>query len=493
MTAGKLTALPVGEWGPDTGILTGSAEVKGCIPLSGRYAPLADLAPIRADAKLNDACIGGFSCYGSTGQSAAFLGDSGRLYRIINKSPTDVSKTGGYTASADWCWKFEQFGNNVIAVARGAPTQRYIIGSDSQFSDLANAPQGDTVFRIRQQLFVCQNQTVNVSGFNNITVWDPLTAGAQAFSGTLRQDAGIIVAGYGGEQGAIFQERGIVRITYTGGSVPYIFDEIEGARGLCSPNAYAVWGKGCFCVAEDGFYYFDGATSTPIGENKVDRYFSQLLNYPYRGKVWSAIDAKRKCWMVGFPSGASQVCNEVLIYSWADQKWTHDYFNSQYGFELARTGVSADDSAEIIRLFGTQVENDPAFANVSVDSAIWRESRKEWAVVDGSRTVMQFTGANRAATLNTGVIEPIPGKNVFVSELYPVTDAETGVSATLEARARRLGQSNIIVSNATMNTNGVIPVRGQGRYLSATITIAAGTTWTEVDGLQSDGVPAGGR
>ena len=105
----------------------------------------------------------------------------------------------------------------------------------------------------------------------------------------------------------------------------------------------------------------------------------------------------------------------------------------------------------------------------------------------------QFTGANRAATLNTGVIEPIPGKNVFVSELYPVTDAETGVSATLEARARRLGQSNIIVSNATMNSNGVIPVRGQGRYLSATITIAAGTTWTEVDGLQSDGVPAGGR
>lgn len=485
--------IPFGQFAPDQSVIGGQSQTcKGVLPLSGRYAPLPDLQQVRAGSMINDPCLGGKSFYDSNGFPVTFLADQGRLYRVAGKVPADASKSGGYAFSYDWGVTFEQFGDNIVAVGRGEDPQRYVLGSSSVFADLENAPQGDTVFRIRQHLFICSGNIVNCSGFNNITVWGNVPE-SQAFINEVNQSAGLIVAGWGGEQGAIFQERGIIRLTYQGGAAPFIFDDVEGGRGVCGPNAWSPWGKIAFCVAEDGFYTFDGLAATPIGGNRVDRYFSNRLNYGYRHKVWAAIDAKRKCWMVAFPTDGAITPTEVLIYSWADDKWTHDEFDSQFGLEIHREPVDADDEAGLIELFGTANADDPVFANVSADSPIFRESRKEWAAVDGDRKLCQFTGANRAATLSTATYD-VAGRKTFTTELWPVVDAAPeSVTGQVATRLRRLDESETVSPEAQMNSEGFCPVYAEGRYLRGIVNIAAGATWTEATGIHSDGSESGER
>ncbi len=485
--------IPFGQFAPDQSIISGQSPlIKGALPLSGRYAPLPDLQQVRAGSMINDPCLGGRSFYDSNGFPVTFLADQGRLYRVVGKVPTDVSKSGGYAFSFDWAVTFEQFGNNVVAVGRGVNPQRYIMGSSSVFADLANAPQGDTAFRIRQHLFICDGNVVNVSAFNNITDWTP-SFDTQAFQAEVNQANGLIVAGWGGEQGAIFQERSIVRVTYTGAGAPFILDEVEGGRGVCGPNAWSPWGKIAFCVAEDGFYTFDGLAATPIGANRVDRYFANKLNYGYRHKVWSAVDAKRKCWMVAYPTDGFITPNEALIYSWADDTWTWDEFDSQFGLEVHREPVNADDEAGLIEMFGTANADDPVFANVSADSPIFRESRKEWAVIDGDRKLCQFTGPNRAASFSTATYDVV-GRQTFVSELHPIIDAAPEfVTGQIATRLRRLDETETVSPESPMNSEGFCPVYAEGRYMRGMVNVAAGATWTEATGVHTDAGESGER
>lgn len=482
------TVIPFGEWTPDTSVLSGASDIKGVISKSGRYAPLPDLVPM-GSTPLNDGCIGGAGVYSSTGVPHIFLGDRARLYRVASGNPADVSKSGGYVADRDWAWTFCQFGDNIIAVARGVAPQVYQLGASSLFANLANAPLGDVVFRVRQHVFICAGRTINVSGFNDSTAWTPDPA-TQAFQNTIGQEAGLIVAGWGGEQGAIFQERGIVRLTYQGGAAPFIFDEVEGGRGACSPHAVVPWGRTAYVAAEDGFYVFDGMQALPIGQHKVDQWFTDRLNYAYRYKVWSAIDAGRKTWMVAFPSGGATSCNTVLLYSWADQRWSYDVLDSQFGLEIPKPGVSADDAAAITALFGTAAADS---IEVSADAAIWRDSRRQWAVVNSGRYLSQFTGSNRAAVLETGVFEPNPGRKIYLSGVAPVIDAapET-MTCAIKSRLQRLDEEDLEADSSIVNEEGRAELRVEGRYMSAKIDILADADWTEATGIIPD-VGAGGE
>jgi hypothetical protein len=476
---------------PDKGVASGTARVaKGVLSQSKRYAPLPRLQVYGPGVPLNDACLGGAGFYDSTGAPVTFVGDTGRLYRLTGKSPADVSKSGGYSADTDWAWGFEQFGDNIVAVARGPKPQRFVLGSSDTFADLENAPDGDVVFRIRQHLWICGGLTANWCAFNNITDWEPDFA-TQAGSTVLGQDAGIIVAGIGGEQGAIFQERGVTRVTYQGGDVPWVLDEVEGGRGACSPTAVRRWGTGAFVCAEDGFYFFDGIQAQPIGANRVDKTFVSELNYPHRARVTSAIDTGAKTWMIAYPAGSSSVCNKVLMYSWADDRWTHDDIDVQALFEMPRDGVDADDQEGIEALVGTAVADD---IDISVDSSIWRESRRGWAAVTPERKVATFTGAPRAARVETGEFEPNAAIQTHVSEVWPITDAEPGhLTASVYVKPYRLGEKPVLADTAGMNETGCCEVRAEGRFMRCEVAIEPGAPWTEANGVHWDGEPAGER
>ncbi len=487
------TPIPFAAYEPDKGKASGASfEAKGVISQAKRYVPMLSPKAYKANAITNDQMIGGFGCYSSGNVPYNFVGDRSRLYRLVNKAPVDISKSGGYAADPSWGWNFAQFGDNIIGASRGADVaQRFLIGTDSAFDDLDNAPAGDVVFRIREHLWICNGREANWSGFNNITQWEPDLA-TQAGATTVGQDNGLIVAGIGGEQGAIFQERGIVRVTYTGASAPWNLDEVEGGRGAFGPRAVCRWGRGAFAASEGGIYFWNGQDIDPIGQDQVDKTFSSNLNYAYRSRVCVELDTDLKCLMVSYPSGSASYPNKQLIYSFTDRRWTNDDMDLPMLFNMPREGVTMDDAQGIIDLFGSA--NMDELVGVSMDDPAWRESRRSWAGANLNREVVTFTGTTRPATIETGQFEPNPGGQTYVSEIKPLIDATPGmVTAELLVREQRMDEAEILMDEAAMNEYGTCDLRGEARFMRARLKVAAGADWTEATGILSDARASGGR
>jgi hypothetical protein len=484
------TPIPFAAWEPDRSELVAPAMIRGVLSKGGTYVPFPSLTSYRGGVPLNDAAIGAATCYAASGSAETFLGDRSRLYRMASGAPADVSQPGGYAADADWAWQFCQFGDNIIAVAGGVTPQRYQLGTSTLFADLGGAPpSADCAGRIRQWLFLAKDRIVSVSGINNVTDWtyDLATQGLQT---TLSQEAGRTTKIIGGENGAIFQERGITRVAFTGGAIPFLFDEIEGGRGCASPNGVSTFGRVSYVVAEDGFYIYDGLETKAIGAGRVDDWWTERLNYGYRHRISCAFDARRKTWLIAYPTGGATSPTEILAYNVADNRWTYTELPTHLLFEMPYAGASLDDDAAIAALAGT---TDLDSIAISVDSPLWAESRRQWAAVGETRAVSLFTGAPVAATVQTSTFEPTPGLLTHVTELWPITDAASAdVTGTLLTRLHT--RSAAETSNAApMIDQGFCPVRTEGRYLRAQVDIAAGADWTEVNGVHVDGRVSGGR
>jgi hypothetical protein len=485
--------VPFGEWMPDAGILASTAhDIRGVFSYGGRYMPLRQPVRYSINARTVDRCLGHYAAKQSNGQVANFFGDRSRLYRLTDRVMVDVSRPGGYSADGDAAWKIDQFNNYVIASCRGAPVQILEMGGTSSFLDLGGgAGEADTGGRIGPHFVLAQGNEIRISAFNNPTDYAP-APDTQAAIAYVDQRGGLCHAIIGGtDVGAIFQERAISRMAYVGGVTAFDLQQVEANRGCLGPNAVAALGRLFFYASEDGFFIFDGAQSIPIGENKVDRYFADKLNYAYRNRVSCAIDTERKAFMVAFPSGNNPDITERLIYSIPDKRWTHEEYVGQLLLEMPREAVSLDDEVAVAALAGTT--NLDAIS-ISVDSPIWRETRKQWGAIDADRYLVLFEGATREAVLWTPTVEMAPGMIGYVSEVMPVTNAPmAGVSAQIAWHRHRLDEAAETSGAAAMNIYGACPVRATGRYLRAGVTIAAETEWSEAAGVHSDARAISGR
>jgi hypothetical protein len=267
---------------------------------------------------------------------------------------------------------------------------------------------------------------------------------------------------------------------------------MEGSRGACSPGAVKAWAAGGFVCAEDGFYYWNGTSLEPIGAGRVNKHFTSILNYPYRGRITSALSADKSSVMFAVPTGSSLVPNYQFIYNFEDNRWTNDDQACQLLIELPRGGISADDSAAIIEAFGTDIADD--LTGISVDSPAWRESRRDWAAVGTDRQVQTFTGSNRKAVISTGEVEPNPTMQSKVTELWPVINGRPGTITARVYGKNAMHEDEALVAVATTNQRGIAkPKRAKRRFLRYEFEIAAGAPWSEAVGTHADTTAAGGR
>ncbi len=485
----RKTPLPFAEWAPDQSTVAGvAAEAKGVIYIGGRYAPDKDFIALKAGASIGGTAIGGAAYHQDGVNVRTFVGDEGALYEIVARTPQDVSTIGGYAANPDWVWSFEQFGTSIFATARGLPNvQYYTFGSSTRFADLTGPGASDGVFRIREHLFSGKAFTMKYSDFNSPFNWSIGVGASVAGSFDLPHDGGLFVRGFGGQSGVIFQERKIHRLTYTGGDVPFERDEIEDKVGCMAPNAATRYGNLIYFASEDGFRVTDGNSSQAIGTNQIDRYFASRLNYAQRARISMAVDMERRLLRCIFPTGGNGRPSEMLTYSIADQKWTHDDTELDLIFEAPRAGISVNDDAAIAAVAGSSIVDE---VNIPVDSPVWLESRKQVLAVNRLGEAGTLEGSNRAATLETSYGQITPGRTTFVSEVWPVTDA-ANVSAVITSKLHRLSDTPTSTSTATMNYAGFVPVLAEGRWIKAQVTIPYGTSWTEASGVAWDARQAG--
>ena len=318
------TRIIFGEWTPDQPGIAGSVtEAVNCYPVANGYAALKKFDPYpNADTVASETLLNAFAGKFAS-QNNLFAASSAKIYKFDsgNNAYLDVSKAGGYSATS---WDVTQFGPKMILANGTNKLQAYSLAGSSVFADLsADAPTAKYVTVVRDFVVAANvsggESTVYWSDINNETNWTP-SASSQSDSQVL-PDGGDVTGVSGGEYGLIFLERAIYRMTYSGSPFFFQFDAISRAIGCISNGSIAQLADKTYFLADDGFYVCNGQTVTPIGAEKVNRWFFENAAPDLLVNGMSAtVDPIRSLilWIVPTNGG-----NKLLIYNAQIDKWSY--------------------------------------------------------------------------------------------------------------------------------------------------------------------------
>jgi len=328
------------EWTPDQPSIVENLQVAlNVVPTSIGFAPFPTAVDYSASASeaLNATTVGRFN-----GTTTIFAGGATKLFKYDTSdlSLNDISKSGGYTGVKRW--NFVQFGETVLAANNVNRLQSYKIGTSTTFNDVAvNAPIAKYVTVVRD-FVVCANldsgtnaNKVQWSDINDESDW---TVGATSQSDfQIIADGGNITGLSGGEFGLVLLDRAIVRMSYIGSHFFFQFDVIARNIGCVEGNSVTKYGNITYFLSDDGFYSCDGNSVTPIGTQRVDKWFYSNANPSQLHEMSSTIDPIRKLVMWDFVNifgGRS-----IIIYNWQVNKWSYADTDVDYIYNLASGGI----------------------------------------------------------------------------------------------------------------------------------------------------------
>ena len=484
--------LPVADYMPDlpaNNASNGSANLTNLYPRTKQsYGPVNSLAVYSSNA-LDGTCIGAITVPDTAGNNYTFAGDANSLYLLSPGNPALTKVGTGFSVPAFESWNFALYGQRVIAVAQGQPTQSFILDSSTSFAALSSsAPQARYCVVVRDWLVAAntydsvngaQPQRVQWCAIDDPTTWPAagsnteaqLQAGSQLFPGDQGWIQGI-VGNLGTSDGAIFFERAIWRMVYAGSPVVWSFYPCEGVRGTPAPRSIAQLGAVVFYLGEDGFYAFDGSVSKPLGVDRVDKTFWDSVNQSFLFNVIATVDPINRLIMWIYPSTSSSngVPDSMLIYNWALDKWGFAQISAEFIFRALSQGYSLEGLDAV----SSSLDALP----FSLDSRVWTGGNIVIGAFDSSHKLSYFTGTVLNASADTVEAEPYPqtefftrmnlaSRRAFVFESEPVID---GAAPTVSIGARsRLIDTPAYSAPTSQNAVGRCPHRVDARYVRARI------------------------
>jgi hypothetical protein len=471
-----------GEWMPDQPGISGTLrEAKNVIPLSNGYGPLASSGTFSNSAaqQLNSAFVGRFST-----ATTVFGGGSSRLYKFnpADLNMDDVSKlvTGNpadYTTTTKW--RFAQFGNVIIAASGTNKLQSWTSQVSTNFDDLAAAAPTAKYISIVRDFVVAANEATNPnrvywSDINDETNWTPGVNSQSDIQDI--PDGGNIQGITGGEFGLVFLERAIVRMSYIGAPLFFQFDTISRNLGCYEPNSIVQYGNTSWFLSDDGFYQCDGQNVTPIGVERIDKFFYADLDQTKIEQMSSAVDPINKLVIWCYPNNSET--NSLLIYNWQLNRWSRGVTSADKIASLASSGVTL----EALDLYGN-IDTLP----FSLDSRQWVGGKLVLGGVDADKLVA-FDAANLAPEIITGDMM-LDGLNSLVTLARPQIN---GGSANVAVASRsRLDQTVVYSNNVPADAENRVSMRSFGKYHRFKVSPTG--LWRHAVGVDVEIMPAGGR
>lgn len=471
------------------------------------YGPFSSLSSFGTTA-LDGQCIGAVTTQMIDATVTVFAGTADKLYRMADSTVgfVDVSGTAYSIATGD-TWHFELYGPKVFATNFADPIQSYTQGVSVTFSDLsADAPHARYLCTPKNFLMVA-NTFDAVGGTNPARVWwsgsgDPTSWPApgsalaqqeqsdfQDFQGSYGEITGIFDS-LASADVAIFFRQAVWRGLYVGPPDVFDFFPTENVRGSPYPNAFVPLGSVIYYPSDDGFYVFDGSTSTPIGSQKFDDWFCTNMNQAFPWMVIGAADVENRAIIWIFPSTASSsgIPDTALIYRWDLQRASYCKFSAEWLMRLLSFGVTLD---------GFPAAGYPVLDTIpySLDSRVWQGGALQIGAIDTSHKLAYFAGATMAAQIATSTVQITPGRLSWVDSTRPLiqmTSLPSGVSIAVSGRNN---QYDPIVYGPLVppNSMGDCPQRSDARYHSAMMAISAGAAWSHAVGVDGNGQPSGER
>jgi hypothetical protein len=410
-----------------------------------------------------------------------FVATNTDLYQL--DGGTFTSRKGSLTGTNTDFWTFTQFGNYVIASNGVDKPQYYLMGTSTNFADLDTIATGVPNFKVSgviRDFLVTGNlstgsNTIQWSGINDIATWTPGTK--QSDSQDLPGSGGQIVHITSGEIGYVFRQNQIIRMDYVGGSTVFRLSVISPNRGAVYGRTVCQDNRRVFFYADDGFFEINGDQVISIGAEKVNRYFDTDLNKAFSDRICAAVDPFNQLALWLYPSASDTanttgICDKILIYNYATQKWSTATAN-------ASTIFSQFVGAYTVELMDIISENLDQI-NIALDTDFWSGGQLLLGAIDNEYKAAIFSGTANQGEIETSEVELFPGFRSNIQSIRPIVDAQASV--TIKTRDR-LADNITESSEISMNSTGINPVRQSGRYIKVNVKTPSGVAWSDAQGI----------
>ena len=465
-----------GEWLPSAPSFKnpGCEVARNCIPLAGgAYGPLRSLEG--GDLSASGVVKGAELMFDNSGDAVIVGGTNDKLF----VQTTSLTETSGLSALGEGeFWDFTRFNDFVFATGENnAPQYLTDIDTDTSWSAVPGSPPNAKRCAKVGEFLVLGN----ISGNPNRIQWSPYNNPAgtwgtdrltQAGLADLDSNFGEVMRIVGGRYATVFQRYGIQRLTYVGPPLVWATDVIESARGCAAPFSIASIGHLNYFLADDGFWVTNGASTQPIGTNRINRWFFDNVAADNISRTTAAVDWKNEAIVWSFISGGAGY-DTLLIYSWAHNRWS--YATVETDWIVGAREIWGDlDSLDAI--YG-DLDSIP----VSLDDDTFRPRLSVLgAYVDG--VYKTFSGTPYEATWETGEAQPSPMRRGFVSGVTPIGEVDSW-----DYKVRLKMRNNFGKQTESMQIacgwDGSAPVRGEGQKISVELVKPAGE-WDNTQGVQ---------
>ena len=380
---------------------------------------------------------------------------------------------------------FTQFGNYVIASNGIDAPQYYLMGTSSVFANLSTIKTSGTVptFKVsgvvRDFLVTGNDLTaankIQWSGINDIATWEAGTK--QSDSQDLPGSGGQITHITSGEISYVFRQNSIIRMDYVGGATVFRLSMISPNRGAVLGRTVCQDNRRVFFYADDGFFEINGDTVKAIGAEKVNRFFDIDLNKAYSDRIVATTDPFNQLAIWLYPSAddtanTTGICDKVLIYNYATEKWSSANANASTIFSQFVGAYTV----ELMDIISENLDN----INISLDTDFWSGGQLALGAIDSDYKAAIFSGTENIGEIETTELELFPGLRSSIIGVRPIVDAE----ATVTIKTRNKLSDAVTESTASsMNSTGINPVRQSGRYVKVNVKIPSGGAWNDAQGI----------
>lgn len=455
------------EWTPDLAKIAnqGLVTCKNVLPHGQSYKKFP--GPIVASTNaLDKYCQGAASFFSAGFTPFNIAGTKDKLYSLASGAFSDVSKVGGYTTTADNNWYFTQFNEYILTTNNSATVQKFLMGTDTIFSDLGGTPPvSKFITTVLNNGFVVLGNIsshpyrVQWSGFQNMADWSNSAATQSGFN-DLNSQNGQVSGLVGGEYLIAFQERAINRGTYVGSPVVFQWDELERGKGTLVPGSIIKFGNMVAYLGLDGFYVFDGQSSQNIGSNKIDKFFYNDFSTNNASGMYGVnlFDAQTLLWIYPGSGNVNGIANKYLAFNYAPnagERWSYGEITLENVFISRSSALNFTQLGAIYSTFSA--------IPYSFNSSFFTGGALVFSGFNSSHQMVNFTSTALSATIETSDTQITDGARTFITLMKPLVEGNGSASITIGER-QTISDAVTYGAAITQDTNGFCSCRSNNRY-----------------------------
>lgn len=418
----------------------------------------------------------GIEVMDTDGSYYQFIATTTKLYRLeLDKSFTDISKSGyTYGGTLD-NWSMVPYGNWLIATNFADPVQVLKGLTSSNFIDLGGNPPkakyalliyGHLILGYLNENGVVTPNKVRWSGFENPESWTAsLTTGAG--SQVLYDTGGEITAMAPlGNGFLVFHPTSVTLGYYSGAPLTFSFIANRLRNIGAIPESVVSIGTKVFFFDRKNIYAYDGETLETLG-NGIQYTLINSIHPEFYHRISTAVDTNRGLIFWAYPSISQDtgVCDRILVYNYDAKRYALIEIEVDCLFGMHTGAQLLDD------LNYTSFDDIP----YQLDSAHWKAKNLAISCMNPSnKKLALFTGTSMTGTIETGEFSRADKGILFVNNVRLQCE-NPGINTTVQIGKRMLETEFRTYTNAqTLNPNNKLAnVIAKGRYLTLKITTVA--------------------